>query len=164
MRTGWRLATIFGIPGGIVSGLTGLVLLTPLGYGFRPGWVHASMTLWGVLLLLNLFYLAPRLKKTLAAAEASLAAGAPTVELQRLTSAKHPAILAHISALGVVVGFLISVAGKYFIEASTRLKIDLEPRWLLIGAGLGLVCGLAGALYPAIRAANLDPVEAISYE
>jgi putative ABC transport system permease protein len=69
-----------------------------------------------------------------------------------------------ISAMGVVVGFLISVAGKYFVEASTRLKIDLEPRWLLIGAGLGLVCGLAGALYPAIRAANLDPIEAISYE
>lgn len=69
-----------------------------------------------------------------------------------------------ISALGVAVGFLISVAGKYFIEASTRLRIDLEWRWLLLGAGLGLVCGLAGALYPAIRAANLDPVEAISYE
>lgn len=69
-----------------------------------------------------------------------------------------------ISALGVGVGFLISVAGKYFIEASTRLKIDLHPRWLLIGAALGLACGLAGALYPAIRAANLDPVEAISYE
>ncbi|MEW6207209.1 MAG: ABC transporter permease [Acidobacteriota bacterium] len=69
-----------------------------------------------------------------------------------------------ISALGVAVGFLVSIGGKYFVEASTRLKIDLEPRWLFVGAAMGLVCGLAGALYPAIRAANLDPVEAISYE
>jgi putative ABC transport system permease protein len=69
-----------------------------------------------------------------------------------------------ISAMGVAVGFLVSIGGKYFVEASTRLKIDLEPRWLLTGAALGLVCGLAGALYPAIRAASLDPVEAISYE
>ena len=109
LRIAWRLASIFAIPGGIVSGLSGLVLLTPTGYGFRPGWVHASVTLWGVLILMNLFYLAPRLRKTLAAAEASLAAGAPSVELQRLTSAKHPAILADVSALGVVILILLMV-------------------------------------------------------
>ena len=109
LRMGWRLASVFAIPGAIVSGATGLVLLTPTGYGFRPGWVHASVTLWGILILMNLFYLAPRLKKTLDAAEASLAAGAPSVELQRLTSAKHPAILADVSALGVVILILLMV-------------------------------------------------------
>lgn len=109
LRIGWRLASVFAIPGAIVSGLTGLVIATPLGYGFRAGWIHASLTLWGILILLNLFYLAPRLKRTLTAAEASLAAGAPTPELQRLTSAKHPAILADISALGVVLLILLMV-------------------------------------------------------
>jgi putative ABC transport system permease protein len=69
-----------------------------------------------------------------------------------------------ISALGVVSGFVISLAGKYFIEAGTRLRIDLQPRWILIAAALGLMCGLVGALYPAVRAANLDAIEAISYE
>jgi putative ABC transport system permease protein len=69
-----------------------------------------------------------------------------------------------ISAVGVVVGFVLSVMGKYGIEASTRLQIDLLPEWLLISALIGLLGGVAGALYPAVRAANLDPVEALSYE
>ena len=109
LRLGWRLASIFAIPGAIVSGLTGILLLTPLGYGFQPGWVHASLTLWGILILLNLFYLAPRLKRTLDAAESSLASGAPSIELQKLTASKHPAILADVSALGVVLLILLMV-------------------------------------------------------
>jgi putative ABC transport system permease protein len=69
-----------------------------------------------------------------------------------------------ISAVGVAVGFVISVIGKYGIEAGTRLQIDLLPRWLFISALIGVLGGIAGALYPAVRAANLDPVEALSYE
>ena len=69
-----------------------------------------------------------------------------------------------ISALGVGVGFLASVIGKYGIEAATRLRIDLLPRWLLISAAIGVLGGVVGALYPAMRAANLDPLEALSYE
>ncbi|MBI3654676.1 MAG: ABC transporter permease [Acidobacteria bacterium] len=69
-----------------------------------------------------------------------------------------------ISALGVLFGFVVSVVGKYALEASTRLKIDIEPRWVLIATVVGIGCGLLGALYPALRAANLDVVEAISYE
>jgi putative ABC transport system permease protein len=71
---------------------------------------------------------------------------------------------AFISALGVVFGFLIAIAGKILIESNTRLKIDLKPEWLLIAAAIGLLGGVLGALYPAWRAANLDPVEAISYD
>jgi putative ABC transport system permease protein len=69
-----------------------------------------------------------------------------------------------ISALGVVFGFLISVIGKFVLESTTRLKIAFELKWMLIAAVIGIGCGLVGALYPAIRAANLDVVEAISYE
>ena len=69
-----------------------------------------------------------------------------------------------ISVLGVVIGFIIAVIGKLLIEANTRLRIDLQPKWLLIAAVIGIVGGIVGALYPALRAANLDPVEAISYD
>jgi putative ABC transport system permease protein len=71
---------------------------------------------------------------------------------------------AMISALGVVFGFLIAILGKYGIEASTRLHIDLQFEWLLLAALIGLLGGIIGALYPALRAANLDPIEALSYE
>jgi putative ABC transport system permease protein len=69
-----------------------------------------------------------------------------------------------ISAMGVVVGFLISLIGKFVLESTTRLIIAIELKWVLIAAAIGIVCGLVGAIYPAIRAANLDVVEAISYE
>jgi putative ABC transport system permease protein len=69
-----------------------------------------------------------------------------------------------ISAMGVAFGFVVSVIGKYAIEGTTRLIIDLQPKWLLISAILGLSCGVIGALYPAFRAAALDPIEALSYE
>jgi len=102
LRIAWRLVTVCAIPGSIVAGLLGLVLVFQLGYGFKPGWVHASVGLWLVLLAVGLFYSAPWLKKTLAAAEASLAAGAPSAELQRLTAMKAPRIVADLQALGIV--------------------------------------------------------------
>jgi putative ABC transport system permease protein len=71
---------------------------------------------------------------------------------------------AMISALGVAFGFCVAIIGKYGIEASTRLHIDLQFEWLLIAALIGLMGGIIGALYPAWRAANLDPIEALSYE
>jgi putative ABC transport system permease protein len=68
-----------------------------------------------------------------------------------------------ISVLGIAVGFLASVAGKYVIEANTRLKIDIQPTWVITAALIGLLGGVLGALYPALRAAGLDPIESLSY-
>lgn len=69
-----------------------------------------------------------------------------------------------ISALGVLVGFGLSVAGKYLIMRLSSLTVELEPAWLFYALMLGMLAGLLGALYPALRAANLDPVKALSYE
>ncbi|MEW6128313.1 MAG: FtsX-like permease family protein [Acidobacteriota bacterium] len=69
-----------------------------------------------------------------------------------------------ISALGVALGFTIALVGKYFIEKNTTLIIEIEFVWLVIAAIIGLACGIVGALYPAIRAANLDPIDALSFE
>lgn len=71
---------------------------------------------------------------------------------------------ATISALGVALGFLLALISKYGIEANTRLQIELQVKWLVISAVIGILGGLVGALYPATRAANLDPIEALSYE
>jgi hypothetical protein len=102
LRIAWRLSSVFGLPGGLVAGILGFGLLHPLGYGFRPGWVHASIGLWAVMMLNGLFYMRPHLKKLLAAAEASLPSGAPSAELQALAAKQGPAIAADLNALGVV--------------------------------------------------------------
>lgn len=109
LRIGWRLANVYSLPGAIVSGLLGFGLLHPLGYGFRPGWVHASIGLWVVMLANGIFYLRPSLRKLLAAAEAALASGAPSVELQSLAARKGPAIAADLNALGLVLLTLLMV-------------------------------------------------------
>ncbi|HEX9799902.1 MAG TPA: DUF2269 family protein [Thermoanaerobaculia bacterium] len=115
LRIAHRLASVFGLPGSILAGLTGLLLLFygPVPWGLKPGWVHASIGLWFVLLGLNLFYNFPRLARTLAAAEASLAAGAPSDELERLTASKAPGIIADLTALGVVI-FVVLMVMKPF--------------------------------------------------
>ncbi|HLG17952.1 MAG TPA: FtsX-like permease family protein [Blastocatellia bacterium] len=69
-----------------------------------------------------------------------------------------------ISLLGVVAGFILSVAGKYLMEQLMPIPVELEVSWLLYAFGLGMLSGAFGALYPALRAANQDAVEALNYE
>jgi putative ABC transport system permease protein len=69
-----------------------------------------------------------------------------------------------ISALGVLAGSLLAVAGKFAITRLTPISVELEPLWLFYALGLGLLAGAFGALYPAVRAANQDPVTALAYE
>ncbi|HSB09526.1 MAG TPA: FtsX-like permease family protein [Blastocatellia bacterium] len=69
-----------------------------------------------------------------------------------------------ISALGVLVGSILAVAGKYLITRLTPISVELEPAWLFYALVLGLLAGALGALYPALRAANQDPVTALAYE
>jgi len=69
-----------------------------------------------------------------------------------------------ISSLGVLAGFGLSVAGKYLITKLTPLSVELEAVWLFYAVAFGMLAGVVGALYPALRAANQDPVVALNYE
>jgi putative ABC transport system permease protein len=69
-----------------------------------------------------------------------------------------------ISLLGVLAGFLASAGGKLLIQKLTPIQVELDPVWLAYALVLGVVSGVLGALYPAVRAANQDPVKALSYE
>jgi putative ABC transport system permease protein len=69
-----------------------------------------------------------------------------------------------VSLLGVIVGVLLTLAARFAIMRSTSLNVEIEPRWILVALGVGLIGGTIGALYPALRAARQDAVEALSYE
>lgn len=69
-----------------------------------------------------------------------------------------------ISLLGIVFGYVVAFAGRFLITYYTPLFIDIETKWMLVAGLCGIVSGFFGALYPALRAANQDPIKAISYE
>jgi putative ABC transport system permease protein len=69
-----------------------------------------------------------------------------------------------ISLIGVLAGFTLAILGRYFINRFFPVTIELEAIWFFYTLVLGIVSGLLGALYPALRAANQDPVKALSYE
>ena len=69
-----------------------------------------------------------------------------------------------ISALGLVVGFALAAGAGFFIHKATSLIFEFGWRWALAAAAIGLLGGALGAFYPAVKAANLDPVNALAYE
>jgi len=69
-----------------------------------------------------------------------------------------------ISAMGLVVGFALASGAGFFIHKSSSLIFEFSWFWALTAALIGLLGGALGAFYPAIRAANLDPVSALAYE
>ena len=69
-----------------------------------------------------------------------------------------------VSLLGVSVGVLLTLLARFAVMRVTSLTVEVEPRWIAIALAVGIVGGSLGALYPALRAARQDAVDALSYE
>ena len=69
-----------------------------------------------------------------------------------------------ISAIGLVAGFLISFLAGYLIHRVYGLFFEFSWTWGITAAAIGMLGGGLGALYPALRASNLDAVTALAHE
>lgn len=69
-----------------------------------------------------------------------------------------------ISAIGLLAGFVASLVIGFAIHSFYGLFFEYSWGWSLTAAGIGLLGGGFGALYPALRASNLDAVSALAYE
>jgi putative ABC transport system permease protein len=70
-----------------------------------------------------------------------------------------------ICVLGVLLGTGISqIIRKIITVAFPTLQVQISLTEIGISCTLGLIAGWLGALYPAYKAARMDPVKALSYE
>jgi len=65
---------------------------------------------------------------------------------------------------GIVVGILISLAARAAIDSRSTLRVVITGGWLLRTTVIAMIGAILGALYPALRAAQKDPIEALAYE
>jgi putative ABC transport system permease protein len=70
-----------------------------------------------------------------------------------------------ICVLGIVAGEVGTLVARRVVKSSfPTLAISLTPHWLVYAAILAMGGTVLGAVYPALRAASLDPVDALAYE
>lgn len=68
-----------------------------------------------------------------------------------------------ISFIGVLVGICSTYLLKFILTKTTTLEIEISSWLMLLTLIVAVLGAIVGALYPALKAANLDPVEALSY-
>jgi putative ABC transport system permease protein len=69
-----------------------------------------------------------------------------------------------LSTLGALIGIGLGIGGAKIVEAQTPLPAAVAPWSIVAATMLGLVVGVVSGVYPARRAAKLDPIEALRQE
>jgi putative ABC transport system permease protein len=71
---------------------------------------------------------------------------------------------ATLSGAGAALGILIGIVLTILVRALSPLPAALSPFWMTFAAVLGMSVGVVAGIYPANRAAKMDPVVALRYE
>ena len=70
-----------------------------------------------------------------------------------------------LSVMGIIVGILISFAVRPLLAFKfPTLPVEITGGWLLRATIVAIIGAMLGAVYPAFKAAQKDPIDALAYE
>jgi putative ABC transport system permease protein len=131
--------------------------LTGALYGVAVGVGFITLLVGGIGIM-NIMLVSVRERTREIGIRRALGARKRTIVLQFLMEASA------VSALGGLLGTLVGLGTAKVVSLITPLAADV--RWATVAGGVGFAAlvGLLFGIWPAARAANLDPVEALRYE
>jgi putative ABC transport system permease protein len=69
-----------------------------------------------------------------------------------------------ICQMGGLAGVLLGVLAGFGVSAAMKGSFEMPWAWIIMGIVTCFVVGLFAGLYPALKAARLDPIESLRYE
>ncbi|WP_163992687.1 ABC transporter permease [Pyxidicoccus caerfyrddinensis] len=131
--------------------------LTGALYGVAVG-VGLITLLVGGIGIMNIMLVSVRERTREIGVRRALGARKRTIVFQFLMEASS------VSAVGGLLGTTVGLGTAKIVSLITPLAADVQPGTVIGGVGFAALVGLLFGIWPAARAANLDPVEALRYE
>ncbi len=122
-----------------------------------PGLVSISLVVGGIVIM-NIMLMAVAERTREIGIRKSLGARRRDILRQFLVEATA------LSTVGAALGILLGIGAAALVDAATPLPARVAPWSLAAGVILGAGVGIAAGIYPASRAARLDPVAAMRQE
>ncbi len=69
-----------------------------------------------------------------------------------------------LSTVGGVIGMMVGISIPIAVTFLAKMPTVIAPWSLVLSVGISMTVGVLFGLYPAVRAANLDPIEALRHE
>ncbi|HKE91099.1 MAG TPA: ABC transporter permease [Gemmatimonadales bacterium] len=124
---------------------------------FGPGIVAISLVVGGIVIM-NIMLMAVAERTREIGIRKSLGARRRDIRRQFLAESVTIAVIG--AALGIGAGILISVV----LNVATPLPATVAPASIMLGIVVGGGVGVVAGVYPAMRAARLDPIAALRHE
>jgi len=122
-----------------------------------PGLVGISLVVGGIVIM-NIMLVSVMERTREIGVRKAIGARQSDILVQVLIESATLSVVGGIFGVGVGAGLALVVGGI------SPLPAVVASRWMALGVALGLVVGVLSGVYPASRAARLDPVDALRYE
>lgn len=130
-----------------------------MSYATMAGFIIGIITLIGAAIgLMNIMLVSVTERTKEIGTLKAIGANKKTIRLQFLLEAIV------ICQLGGALGIILGIAAGNAVSLSIGGAFIIPWMWILVGVSFCLIVGLISGIYPAFKASNLDPIEALRYE